>query len=225
MPRPCMIFAAGFGTRMRPLTDDRPKPLIEVAGRPLLDHALAPARAAGCAPIVVNAHYLADQIVTFLAGSEIEVQVEAPTLLDTGGGLKAALPRLRGDAVATMNADAVWAGPNPFDVLEAAWRPGMGALLACVPPGDALGRTGGGDFALGPDGRLRRGGAWVYTGAQIVETAPVAAVPDDVFSLNRVWDALAAEGRLFGVAYPGRWCDLGRPENIALAETLERPDG
>jgi MurNAc alpha-1-phosphate uridylyltransferase len=147
-----------------------------------------------------------------------------PELLDTGGGLHAALPMLGAEAVFTLNADMVWRGPNPLGLLAAAWEPGrMGALLALVPRDAAQGHAGPGDFRRGPDGRLARRGTeasapCVYAGAQIVATGPVAAEPPGVFSLNRVWDRLLDEGRLYGIVYPGAWVDVGRPEGIALAE-------
>ena len=216
-----MIFAAGFGTRMGALTRDRPKPLLEVAGEKLLDRTLALAKAAGLGPVVVNAHYHADQIVTHLAGTDVHVSVEAPDILDTGGGLKAALGHLGKGAVVTSNSDAIWSGPNPFEALTAVWRPeAMDALLLCVPRAACVGRAGGGDFARAPDGRLSRGGELVYGGVQIIHADAAREEPDAVFSLNRVWDRLGARGRLYGCVYPGRWCDVGRPEGIALAEAL-----
>ncbi|MGR3468611.1 MAG: nucleotidyltransferase family protein [Shimia sp.] len=220
MPYPCMIFAAGFGTRMRPMTDDRPKPLIKVAGRTLLSHALEPARAVGAAPIVVNAHYKAPMIARAVAGRDIHVQHEDP-ILDTGGGLKAALPRLGEGPVFTMNSDAVWDGPNPYTCLASARDDAKArALLLCVPVARALGRTDQGDFMMAPDGRLSRGPGVVYTGAQLIDGALVQARPETVFSLNTVWDAAIADGTLAGVLYPGRWCDVGRPESIPLAEAM-----
>jgi MurNAc alpha-1-phosphate uridylyltransferase len=223
-PGAVMIFAAGLGTRMGELTRDRPKPLIEVAGRPLIDHALALVRDAGIARIVVNAHAHADQIRAHLARVAPDALVsEEPERLETGGGLKAALPLLGPGPVFTLNADMVWRGENPLRALAAAWRPTTGALLAVVPRAAAIGHSGPGDFFRAEDGRLaRRGDApiadFVYAGAQIIDPAPVAAVPERVFSLNPVWDRLIAEGRLEGLPYPGGWVDVGRPEGIALAE-------
>ena len=221
-----MIFAAGFGTRMGALTRSRPKALIEVGGRPLLDRALHVARAAGAAPIVVNAHYRAEQIADHLAAlPDIRLSREAPGILETGGGLKAARPAMGAAAEAwTLNPDAVFTGPNPLATLAAAWRPGpMGALLLLVPLARAIGRVGGGDFAIDADGRLQRSpeGA-VYTGAQIVSLDAACAVADAAFSMGRVWDALAREGRLFGVLHAGGWADVGRPEAIAPAEAMLR---
>lgn len=216
-----MIFAAGFGTRMGALTRDRPKPLIEVGGQTLLDRTLD--LAAGHRPLrtVVNAHYLADRVVAHLEGRDVSVSVETPEILDTGGGLRQALPMLGEGPVFTANSDAVFDGPNPFATLAEAWEPGrMDALLLTVPLDRAVGRQGGGDFARGPEGRLRRGGDEVYTGVQIVKTDGLEAIPERVFSLNVLWDRMAEAGRLFGVPYPGRWCDVGHPAGIARAEAV-----
>ncbi|SMX32544.1 nucleotidyltransferase family protein [Maliponia aquimaris] len=219
MPDAVMLFAAGFGTRMGALTIDRPKPLIKVAGRALLDHALDLTR--GIPTRVVNAHYHADQIVAHLHGTDVRVSVEQPEILDTGGGLRNALPLLGTVPVYTLNTDAIWKGPNPLDLLRAAWRPDqMDALLLCVPLERAIGRQGGGDFSLDAEGRLHRGGDLVYSGAQILRTEGLAQIPDPVFSLNRLWNAQADKGRLYGLPYPGQWCDVGRPEGIALAERM-----
>lgn len=219
MPNAIMLFAAGFGTRMGALTADRPKPLIQVAGRPLLDHALA--LADHLPRKVVNAHYHADQVQAHLQGRAVEVSVEQPDILDTGGGLRHALPLLGNDPVFTLNTDAVWAGPNPLRQLEQAWDPArMGALLLCVPLDNAVGRKGGGDFTRQPDGTLRRGGDLVYTGAQILHTEGLAKIPEDAFSLNVLWNQMAAEGRLFGAVYDGKWCDVGHPEGIGMAERM-----
>lgn len=217
-----MIYAAGFGTRMGRLTADRPKPLIEVAGRPLLDHALALAEGQGLKRIAVNAHYRAGQIAAHLAPRpEVRVLTETPEILDTGGGLKAALPVLGRGPVYTLNSDAVWTDPNPLATLAAAWEPEkMGALVLMLPPDRAAGHTGPGDFLQDGAGRLTRGHGLVYSGAQIIDPARLDGAGGPVFSLNAVWDRLIAEGRLFGVLYPGGWCDVGRPESIALAEAL-----
>lgn len=219
-PLPAMLFAAGFGTRMGALTESRPKPLIEVAGRALIDHALDIAAGAGCDPVVVNAHYRADQLADHLQGRNIRLSRETPGILDTGGGLRAALPLLGGPVCHTLNTDAVWAGPNPLALLGEAWAGGPGALLLVVPASRVHGRTGPGDFSMAEDGTLRRGGDLVYTGAEIIDTGALDAVPDRVFSLSRVWDMLAGEGRLRGLVYPGRWADVGHPGGIAEAERM-----
>jgi MurNAc alpha-1-phosphate uridylyltransferase len=218
-----MIFAAGLGTRMGALTRDRPKPLLEVAGRPLLDHALDLVRAASVRRIVVNTHAHAEQMRAHLARVAPEALIShEPVLLETGGGLLHALPLVGGGPVFTLNADMVWSGPNPLAALAAAWRPGTGALLALIPRAAAAGHAGAGDFFREPDGTLRRRGAaaaadFVYAGAQIIDTGALDGFAG-IFSLNRVWDALLAQGRLQGVVHRGGWVDVGRPEGIALAE-------
>ncbi len=217
-----MIFAAGLGTRMGALTADRPKPLVTVAGRPLIDHGLAVARTAGIGRIVINLHYRAGMIEAHLAGqNDIVFSRESDLRLETGGGLKQALPLLGAGPVMTLNSDAVWAGQNPLAQLRAAWEPRRtDALLLLVPAGRAKGRAGAGDFGLTAEGRLTRGGPFVYSGAQILRTERVAARQERVFSLNLVWDEMALDGRLFGTVYPGGWCDVGHPAAIALAEEM-----
>jgi MurNAc alpha-1-phosphate uridylyltransferase len=226
MPDAAMIFAAGLGTRMGALTRDRPKPLLPVAGQTLLDHALALVRDAGVSRVVVNTHAHAGQVADHLARVAPEAAVShEPDRLETGGGLRRALPLLGANPVITLNADMVWTGPNPLVALAAAWKPGTGALLSVVPRDAATGHAGPGDFFLAPDGRLfRRGSAetapYVYAGAEIIDTATLDGFDDAVLSLNPVWDALIAQGRLFGVVHEGGWVDVGRPEGIALAEAV-----
>ena len=218
--RPLMIFAAGLGTRMRPLTDTLPKPLIAVGGQTLLDRALDLGRKAGAGPIVVNTHYLGDRIADHLAGQDVAISHEAEGLLETGGGLRRALPLLGPGPVMTLNPDVVWTGPNPLAALDAAWRDDMDALLMLVPMAQAEARQGAGDFSLDARGRISRRGDFVYGGAQIIRPDRLARIPDPVFSLNRLWDLLIADGRAFGIVHPGGWCDLGYPQAIPLAEAL-----
>ena len=218
-----MLFAAGRGTRMGALTETRPKPMIEVAGRPLIDHALGLADAAGTAPIVVNLHHLGAQIARHLAARPIALSWE-PVLLETGGGLRRALPLLGAGPVMTLNADAVWTGANPLQQLAAAWDGArMDALLLLAPRAQARGHSGTGDFVLDGEGRIARAAgaeAPVYLGAQIIRTEGLAEIGDEVFSLNRLWDRMIARGRAFGLIHQGGWCDVGRPEGIAEAEAL-----
>lgn len=222
MSHPAMIFAAGLGTRMGALTRDRPKPLIEVAGRPLIAQALDFAKEAGARPIVVNVHWKADQLRAALAKEPVLISDETGGILETGGGLRAAMPLLGDGPVWTINSDAAWARPNPLAALARAWRPEMEALLLLVPRERALGHAGAGDFTLDAAGRLARGTSHVYTGAQLLRTEGLLEVTDAVFSLNRLWDRAAARGGLFGLVHEGAWCDVGRPENLALAEALLR---
>ena len=221
-PDSLMLFAAGKGTRMAPLTDVTPKPLIRVAGHPLIDHALALARAGGARRIVVNTHHLGQQIVDHLAGSDVVVSDESGALLETGGGLRKAMPLLGPGPVLTLNPDVVWTGPNPVAALRAAWDDRMDALLMLVPVERAQGRIGGGDFALDAKGRIARGGPFVYTGCQIIRTEGLAEVDAEMFSLNLLWDRMIAQGRAYGLVHPGGWCDVGRPDCIPLAEAMLR---
>jgi MurNAc alpha-1-phosphate uridylyltransferase len=218
MTPPAMVFAAGLGTRMRPLTDDRPKALVRVAGRPLIDHALD--QVAGCAPVAVNAHHHAAPLLAHLAGRDLHLIHETPMLLDTGGGLRNALPLLGPGPVLTMNADACWTGPRAADTLRAAWRDGMEGLLLLVPAARALGQAGGA-FAMAPNGRLRRDPAGlVYTGAGIVRTEGLLDDPREAFSLRDLWFGMIDRGTLHGVIHPGRWADVGTPDGVAAAEAM-----
>lgn len=220
-PRQVMIFAAGRGTRMAPLTDSRPKPLIAVAGRKLLDRALDLARQGGADRFVVNTHHLGQQIVDHLAGSDVVISDESDLLLETGGGLRKALPLLGDGPVITINPDVIWTGPNPVAALRAAWDPArMDALLMLVPLDAAQGRQGGGDFSLDATGRISRKGNLVYGGIQIVRPDLLGSIQEQVFSLNRLWDLQIAQGRAFGITHPGGWCDVGRPDCIPLAQAL-----
>lgn len=218
-----MIFAAGFGTRMKHLTQSQPKPMIPVAGKPLIDHALKVADAVKPPRVVVNLHYLPDVLEAHLSDRPVTTLREEPDILETGGGLRNALPLLNSDPVLTLNPDAVWAGPNPLRLLLDAWDPvQMDALLTCVPLARVHGRNGGGDFRIDQDGRLHRGGDMVYGGAQIMKTELLYKVEESAFSLNVPWNMMAAQGRLFGLRYPGHWCDVGHPEGITIAENMLR---
>ncbi len=217
---PLMLFAAGLGTRMRPLTDKLPKPLVEVAGGTLIDHAIGLAHDAGIGKIVANTHYLSEMLERHLEGKGVATVFE-PELLDTGGGIRNALPLLRADTVVTLNTDAVWRGDNPLAVLLDAWQPDrMEAMLLLVPKNGAIGHMGSGDFGLNAKGCLRRGSGHVYTGAQIMKIERLRTAKAGRFSLNEVWDGMISGGGLFGLEYGGRWCDVGRPECIPLAERL-----
>jgi MurNAc alpha-1-phosphate uridylyltransferase len=221
-----MLFAAGFGTRMGALTAHRPKPLIPVAGRALIDRALDLATEAGCDPVVVNLHYLGRQIADHLAGRPVRLSWEHDRILETGGGLRQALPLLGPGPVATLNPDAVWTGPNPLVRLAGHWDDrAMDALLTVAPVEAVYPHGGRSDFSMDAQGRLSRhaetgGPGFVYLGAQIIRTDGLAAIDAPAFSLNRLWDVMIAEGRAFGLVHPGGWCDVGRPEGIAEAEAM-----
>ena len=216
-----MLFAAGFGTRMGALTADRPKPMVPVAGRPLIDHALDLVEPLGLSRVVANLHYRPDPLITHLQGRNIAFSHEQPDILETGGGLRHALPLLGTGPVFTMNTDAVWRGPNPLSLLAQAWDPDrMDALLICIPRGNAIGHAGQGDFILGEGGQITRGPGHVYGGVQIIRTEGLHDIAEAAFSLNLLWNRMAAAGRLFGLPYPGQWCDVGHPEGITAAERM-----
>lgn len=218
---PVMIFAAGLGTRMGALTRDRPKPLVKVAGRALLDHALDITRESPASRQVLNLHYKAEMIREHLAGQDVLYSDETTRLLETGGGLRKAADLLGTESVFTLNSDAVWKGDNPLSTLFAHWdNHKMDALLLLVPRENALGHTGQGDFVIAPDGRLTREPGLVYSGAQIIKPALLGEFSQPVFSLNMLWDKLEKEGRLYGLIYSGQWCDVGQPESIRLAEEM-----
>ncbi|MEM6886579.1 MAG: nucleotidyltransferase family protein [Pseudomonadota bacterium] len=220
-PSAVMIFAAGFGTRMRPLTDKRPKPLIEVAGRPLIDHALDFVKEISPKTIVANLHYMPEALESYLTPRGVVSVREEPEILDTGGGLRNALPQLGDGPVFTINSDAIWVGPNPLKLLMKAWQPDrMDALMCIVPVSNSRSYLGDGDFTMDGNKRLTRGGGWVYGGAQIVKTEGLHQFSESIFSLNRIWDQMQVQERLFGVSYPGLWCDVGQPGGIPVAEDM-----
>lgn len=220
-PQGAMVFAAGFGTRMMPLTRDKPKPMISVAGRPLIDIALEHVAEAGASPVVVNSHYQADVLREHLKDRPITLLHEAPDILDTGGGLRNALAALGAAPVWTINPDVIWAGPNPLIYALEHWDPDrMESLLVCVAPERSIGTESPGDFSISSSGRLTRGPGFLYGGVQILKTRRLSDVSERVFSLNRLWDIHIEQGTCFGVEYPGHWCDVGTPAGIPLAEGL-----
>ncbi len=216
-----MMFAAGFGTRMGALTQNTPKPLIQVGNATLFDHTLGLVNSYGAETIVANLHYQPEQLQKHLSGTNVKTVIETPDILETGGGLRAALPLLGTGPVFTTNTDAIWQGPNPFELLADRWDPKqMDALLLCVPREQALGHNGKGDFQIAQTGQIQRGPGEIYGGVQILKTDLLASIPERVFSLNLLWDQMLQQGRAHGLSYPGKWCDVGHPEGIALAETL-----
>lgn len=215
-----LFFAAGLGTRMGELVKNTPKPLIHVDGKPLIDHALSQAK--DIKNKVVNIHYRGDMIQQHL-GNQVQYSHESDTLLETGGGLRHALPLLGTGPVYTMNSDVIWSGPNPFKTLAASWNDiTMEALVLLVPPNRAHGHLGQGDFVLDAQNRITRGAGYIYTGAQITKTDGLASIPDRAFSLNVLWNKMIQRGTLFGVVYNGDWCDVGQPQSIPIAEAMLR---
>ena len=225
-----MIMAAGKGTRMMPMTADRPKPLIEVSGVALLDHVLDHLRDAGVGKIVVNVHYLAQQVEQHLAASAADLDVrisdERALLRDTGGGLVQALPLISDDPFICVNADNWWtnAGDNAISQLMAHWDDDrMDVLMLLIPMETAHNSQGIGDFNMNSDGRLsrRQGDApasYVWTGIQMLSKRLIVDPPADVFSTNIFWDRAIAQGRCMGVVHDGLWFDVGYPAAIAATE-------
>lgn len=230
VPDTAMVMAAGKGTRMMPLTADRPKPLVKVAGTTLLDHVLDQLRSAGVGKIVVNVHYLPDQIEAHLAAHATDFAVtisdERELLRDTGGGLIQALPKIGADPFYCVNADNWWVdeGGNALIDMAKAWDAERMDVLMLVVPFDRAGNTQGlGDFDMDPDGRLSRGGPrrqrpYVWTGIQMMSKAVVCDPPQDVFSTNIFWDRAIAKGRCYGLVHDGQWYDVGYPAAIGMTE-------
>ena len=214
-----MIFAAGLGTRMKHLVHDRPKPLLKVGGRTLIDHAISLTDDILPIKTVVNVHFKKEMLASHLFGQPVSVLPEWPDVLETGGGLKAALPHLGSNPVMTLNSDVVWLGENPLVALQHRWNPKiMDALLMCVRIDNTVGYLGQGDFALAKDGRLQRKGDLVYSGVQIIKTDLFAEIKERAFSLNKIWDIMLRNNTVFGMLYNGKWCDVGTPEGVILAE-------
>ena len=223
-----MVLAAGLGTRMRPLTNDRPKPLVEVGGKPLVDHALDRLAEAGVAKAVVNVHYFADAVEAHLEGRTVPavtVSDERTLLLETGGGLVKAQGLLP-DPFFCVNSDNVWIdGPrSAFHTLSAAWDPArMDALLLLVSHSGARNFRGKGDFHMDGRGRLtRRRSAriapFIFTGIQLVSKRLLQGAPEGPFSTNVLWDRAIDEARLYGAAFTGQWFEVGDPQAIPPTE-------
>ena len=229
MPDKAMVFAAGLGTRMRPLTNTTPKPMIPVGGKPMLDHTLDRLAEVGVSTAIVNVHYLADQIEAHLATRakpRIVVSDERAKLLDQGGGVVKVLPLL-GDAPFLMaNTDALWIeGPtNNLGRLAQAWDGDrMDALLLVAPSATSIGVDWSGDFLMDAQGRLskrpeREVAPFVYTGVGLIKPQVFAGETREVFRLAPILFDAAAKGRLYGVRLEGQWLHVGTPEAIGEAE-------
>ena len=230
VPHTAMIMAAGLGKRMRPLTATRPKPLIEVGGKALLDHVLEKLRAAGVRKVVVNVHYLADALEAHLAsrahGLDVVISNERDLLLETGGGLVRAAPLIDADPFLALNSDNLWVdGPaDTLKLLASHWDDAkMDALLLLVPLARALNHKGMGDFHMTRTGRLRRRqrshvAPFVFTGIQMLSKRLLRDAPEGPFSTNILWDRAIEEGRCFGAVHQGLWFDVGTPKSILLTE-------
>jgi MurNAc alpha-1-phosphate uridylyltransferase len=229
VPRTAMVMAAGLGKRMRPLTATRPKPLVEVAGKPLLDHVLDRLRAAGVERAVVNVHYLPDALEAHLRGRtdlDIAISDERAQLLETGGGLVKAAPLIDCDPFFAVNSDNLWVdGPaDTLRLLASQWDARkMDALLLLVPHARAGNHGGLGDFHMDPAGRLRRRSKariapFVFTGIQIMAKCLLKGAPEGPFSTNILWDRAIAKGRLYGAVHQGLWFDVGSPPAIRATE-------
>jgi MurNAc alpha-1-phosphate uridylyltransferase len=228
-----MVLAAGLGTRMRPLTDMKPKPLVEVAGKPLLDHVLDRLSDAGVERAVVNVHYLAEQIIAHVVERRrprVTISDERGVLLGTGGGVVKALAHLGGEPFFHLNSDTIWIDgvtPNLTRLAEAFDASVMDALLLLAPAKGSLGYSGRGDFLMGSDGRLtargeRASAPFVFAGAAILSPALFRDAPQGEFPLTLLFKRAQEARRLYGLALDGLWMHVGTPEAIAEAERAIR---
>ncbi|MDJ0612034.1 MAG: nucleotidyltransferase family protein [Rhizobiaceae bacterium] len=228
-PKKAMILAAGLGTRMRPITESTPKPLIEVYGKPMLDHALDALQRAGVEEVVLNVHYLADQIedhVQSRRDMKIHISDERAELLDSGGGIANALPMLGEDPFYLLNADSFWIEgfkPNLVRMAEFWQSSEMDILLLLSGMATAVGFGSRGDFTMDADGRLTRRiehkvAPFAYAGAAILDPSIFDTAPSGAFSLNRQFDEALEKERLFGLRLEGLWLHVGTPDAIHEAE-------
>lgn len=232
-----MVLAAGLGTRMRPLTGAVPKPLVPLAGKPLLDHVLDRLSSAGIEKAVVNVHYMAEQIEAHLkdrSAPRIMISDERDVLLDTGGGVARALPKLGEGPFFIHNSDSVWIeGATPcLEQMAAAWDPDiMDTLLLLAPITTTLGYDGRGDFHMNDAGVVRRPDQgevvpFVFTGVSIANARLFEECPEGKFSLNILWDRAIASSRVHGVCHEGIWMHVGTPEAVREAgERLRHEQG
>jgi MurNAc alpha-1-phosphate uridylyltransferase len=228
-PRTAMVLAAGVGQRMRPITATIPKPLVKVGGRALIDYALDRLAEAGIERAVVNVHHLADLVEAHVANRRtpaIIISDERDKLLETGGGLKKALPLLGDEPFLTCNSDSLWIeGPRPnLTRLLDAWDPArMDILQLLAPIATAVGYEGYGDFSMDPEGRLRRRRdrevtPFVYAGIAIMKPGMLADTPDGSFSANLLYDRAIEAGKLYGLRLDGEWLHVGDPPALQAAE-------
>jgi N-acetyl-alpha-D-muramate 1-phosphate uridylyltransferase len=224
-----MVLAAGLGKRMRPITDRIPKPLVEVGGRALIDHALERLAKAGVETAVVNVHYLADQIQAHVRQRRrptVIISDERGALLETGGGVKRALPLLGQKPFLVLNSDSLWIEGRKSNLgrMQEAWDPNrMDILLLVAACAESLGYEGQGDFLMSASGRLNRRrdkdtAPFVYAGVAILKPHLFGDTPDGAFSLNLLFDRAILVGRLYGLPLDGQWLHVGTPEAIVAAE-------
>jgi len=227
-PHTAMVLAAGLGTRMRPLTDDRPKALVELAGKTLIDHMLDRLVQAGVRRAVINVHAFADRLETHLrtrSDLEIVISDEREALLETGGGLKKARPLLGDDPIWVTNIDSVWTDDRALERVLGAWDPErMDDLLMTIPLVRTMGFDGAGDFFIDKQGRLSHRGAapaapLAHMGVHIIRTQTIEAWPDGRYSVFGHWMEMAKRGRLHGVVTEGLWMHVGDPTARDEAET------
>jgi N-acetyl-alpha-D-muramate 1-phosphate uridylyltransferase len=227
-----MVLAAGLGKRMRPLTAAQPKPLVRVAGKALIDHALDRLADAGIARAIVNVHYLADALEAHVLARrvpQVTISDERAQLLETGGGMVKARAQLP-DPFVSLNSDNIWLdGPkNAFADLSVAWDPArMDALLLLVPHARANNFDGPGDFHMDPLGRLTRRkpgriAPFIFSGIQLVSHRLLRDSPEGAFSTNLLWNRAIEDSRLFGISFTGRWFEVGTPAAIAQTEVALR---
>jgi len=228
-PTKAMVLAAGLGLRMRPLTERMPKPLVPVAGRPLLDHVLDKLGDAGVSEAIVNVHYLPDQIIDHVAARakpRVTISDERNQVLGTGGGVVKALPLLGRAPFFLVNADTMWIDgvrPNLARLAEAFDPANMDILLLMAPTTSSIGYDGSGDYAMLADGSLRKRREhqvvpFVYAGAAIMSPALFAKAPKGEFSLTRMFDSANEQERLFGLRLDGVWMHVGTPDAVQAAE-------
>lgn len=236
-PDTVMVLAAGLGTRMRPLTNAMPKPLVPLVGRALIDHVLDRMADNGVTRAIINVHYMAEAMKFHLAqctSPAVIISDESDALLETGGGVVRAAPLFNADAILIHNSDSVWYEPANVNLprLFAAWDGDrMDTLMLLAPVSNSLGYSGRGDFHCDADGRLSRSGSgsgsgaaapYVFAGVSILNTAVLAKAPPGPFSLNVLWDHAIQNGRLFGVVMDGTWMHVGDPQSLAEAEVAMR---
>jgi N-acetyl-alpha-D-muramate 1-phosphate uridylyltransferase len=229
-PSSAMVLAAGRGTRMRPLTDATAKPLLKLGGRTLLDHALDHLAASGVGTVAVNAHWFADSVAAHLAQRQPPprtVLLREANLLETGGGVRAALAVLEGDPFFVLNGDAFWLnGPVPaLSRLAAVFDDSVDAVLLLQRTSHVHAEVGRGDFVLDKWGTPRRRAErevapYIYAGVQLIHRRLLADMPDGAFSMNRAWDRALAAGRLRAVVHDGIWFHLSTPPDLAEAEQI-----